>query len=167
MSLRPHHHHILHTALLLGYPSEMRHRYHFLLGKSPIRLLDHQAAIIRLRVEATSTSHSLPLPSPIILSHTRPDAPSSGTPPLHLLSADRRVNRPEVTLPPRKRLGIALGPRYEVGESSSAAAARPTGGLRENYSFVATIDREIMRDLERDDREMSVMGSSTLGMRCW
>ncbi|GJQ97183.1 hypothetical protein Tco_0008322 [Tanacetum coccineum] len=47
------------------------------------------------------------------------------------------------------RLGIALGPRYEVGESSSAAA-RLTGGLRGDYGFVATIDREIMRDLERD-----------------
>nr|GFD18387.1 hypothetical protein [Tanacetum cinerariifolium] len=31
------------------------------------------------------------------------------------------------TLPPRKRLDIALGPRYEVGESLSAAAARPAG----------------------------------------
>ncbi|GJR02532.1 putative reverse transcriptase domain-containing protein [Tanacetum coccineum] len=78
--------------------------------------------MIRLRAEAASTSHSLPLPPPIILSHTRPDAPSSGTPHLHLLSTDRRADRPEVTLPPRKRLGIALGPRYEVGESSSAAA---------------------------------------------
>ncbi|GKF39871.1 hypothetical protein Tco_0119932, partial [Tanacetum coccineum] len=58
-----------------------------------------------------STSHSLPLPPPIILSHTRPDAPSSRTPPLHLLSTDRRTDRPEVTLPPWKRLGIALGPR--------------------------------------------------------
>ncbi|GJV50744.1 hypothetical protein Tco_1446485 [Tanacetum coccineum] len=38
-------------------------------------------------------------------------------------------DRPEVTLPPRKRLGIALGPAYEVGESSSAAAARPTGAF--------------------------------------
>ncbi|GKD79675.1 hypothetical protein Tco_1342296 [Tanacetum coccineum] len=117
---------------------------------SPIRPLGYRAAMIRLRAEAASTSHSLPLPPPIILSHTRPDAPSSGTPPLHLLSTDRRADRPEVTLPPRKRLGIALGPRYEVGESSSAAAARPTGGLRADYGFVATIDREIMRDLERD-----------------
>ncbi|GJT73674.1 hypothetical protein Tco_1032960 [Tanacetum coccineum] len=58
--------------------------------------------------------------------------------------------KPEVTLPPRKRLGIALGPRYEVGESSSAAAARPTGGLRADYGFVATMDREIRRDPERD-----------------
>ncbi|GJT12817.1 hypothetical protein Tco_0859859, partial [Tanacetum coccineum] len=83
----------------------------------------------QLRAEAASTSHSLPLPPPIILSHTRPNAPSLGTPPLHLLSTNRRVDRHEVTLPPKKRLGIALGPRYEVGESSSAAAARPTGGM--------------------------------------
>ncbi|GKF38920.1 hypothetical protein Tco_0118981, partial [Tanacetum coccineum] len=54
----------------------------------------------------------------IILSHTRPDAPSSGTPPLHLLSTDCRADRPEVTLPPQKRLG-----------ESSSAAARPTGGF--------------------------------------
>ncbi|GKG48366.1 hypothetical protein Tco_0510251, partial [Tanacetum coccineum] len=45
---------------------------------------------------------------------------------------------------------IALGPRYEVGESSSAAAARPpAGGLRADYGFVATMDREIRRDPER------------------
>ncbi|GJR07768.1 reverse transcriptase domain-containing protein [Tanacetum coccineum] len=102
---------------------------------SPIRPLGYRAAMIRLRAKAASTSHSLPLPPPIILSYTRPDAPSSGTPPLHLLSTDRRADRPEVTLPPRKRLGIALGPRYEVGESSSAVAARPTGGLRTDYGF--------------------------------
>nr|GFD16591.1 hypothetical protein [Tanacetum cinerariifolium] len=57
--------------------------------------------------------------------------------------------RPEVTLPPRKRLGIALGPGYEVGESSSTAAAKLAGGLRADYGFVATMDREIMRDPER------------------
>nr|GFC29841.1 hypothetical protein [Tanacetum cinerariifolium] len=62
----------------------------------------------------------------------------------------RKEDRPEVTLPPRKRLGIALGPGYEVGESSSATAARPAGGLRADYGFVATMDREIMRDLERE-----------------
>ncbi|GKE18465.1 hypothetical protein Tco_1426042, partial [Tanacetum coccineum] len=117
---------------------------------SPIRPLGYLAAMIWLRAETTYTSHSLPLPPPIILSHTRPDAPSSGTPPLHLLSSDRREDRPKVTLPPRKRLCIALGPTYEVGESSSAAAARPAGGLRADYSFVATMDREMRHDLERD-----------------
>ncbi|GKG58717.1 hypothetical protein Tco_0594487, partial [Tanacetum coccineum] len=69
------------------------------------------------------------------------DSPSSRTPPLRLLSTDRRLDRPEVTLPPRKRLGIALGLRYEVGKSLFAAAARPPGGLRAYYGFVATMDR--------------------------
>nr|GEY00942.1 hypothetical protein [Tanacetum cinerariifolium] len=45
--------------------------------------------------------------------------------PLQLLSFDRRSDRPEVTLPPRKRLSIVHCPGYEVGESSAAAAARP------------------------------------------
>ncbi|GJV69804.1 hypothetical protein Tco_1485313 [Tanacetum coccineum] len=116
---------------------------------SPIRSLGYRAAMIRLRAEAASTSHSLPLPPPFILSHTRPAAPSSGTPPLHLLSTDRREDRPEVTLPPRKRLGIALGPAYEVGESSSAAAAMTAGVLRANYAC-SYMDREIRRDPERD-----------------
>ncbi|GJY75930.1 hypothetical protein Tco_0481046 [Tanacetum coccineum] len=39
---------------------------------------------------------------------------------------------------------------YKVGESSSAAAARSTGGFRADYGFVATMDREIKRDLEID-----------------
>ncbi|GKC17200.1 hypothetical protein Tco_1013982, partial [Tanacetum coccineum] len=91
--------------------------------------LGYRAAMIRLRAEAASTSHSLPLPPPIILSHTRPNATSSRTPPLHLLSTDHRGDRPE---------------------SSSTAAARPTGGLRVDYGFVSTMDREIRRDLERD-----------------
>nr|GFA26579.1 hypothetical protein [Tanacetum cinerariifolium] len=70
---------------------------------SPIRSLGYRAAMIRLQAEATSTS----------------------SPPLQLPFASHREDRPKVTLPPQKRLGIALGPRYEVGESSSAAAARP------------------------------------------
>ncbi|GKC73833.1 hypothetical protein Tco_1119716 [Tanacetum coccineum] len=100
---------------------------------SPIRLLGYRAAMIRMRAEAASTSQPLPL-----------------SPPLLLPSTSRKEDRPEVTLPPRKRLGIALGPRYEVGESSSAAAARPAGGLRADYGFVITMDREIRRDPERD-----------------
>nr|GFB87222.1 hypothetical protein [Tanacetum cinerariifolium] len=66
-----------------------------------------------------------------------------------LPSASHREDRPKVTLPPQKRLGITLGPRYEVGESSSAAA-RPAGGLRADYGFVATMDKKIMRDPQRE-----------------
>nr|GFC92450.1 hypothetical protein [Tanacetum cinerariifolium] len=96
---------------------------------SPIRSLGYRAAMIRLRDEAASTSHS---------------------PPSQLLSASRREDRPEVTLPPRKRLDIALGPRYEVGESSSADAARPVGGFRADYGFVSTISE--IRELQAADR---------------
>ncbi|GKC70115.1 hypothetical protein Tco_1115998 [Tanacetum coccineum] len=109
-----------------------------------------------MRAEAAATSHSLPLPPPFILSPTRPDAPPplptsapTSFPPLLLPSDSHREGRPEVNLPPRMGLGIALGPGYEVGESSAAAAARPAGGLRADYGFVATMDREIRRDPER------------------
>ncbi|GJW19607.1 hypothetical protein Tco_0027043 [Tanacetum coccineum] len=98
---------------------------------SPIRPLGYRAAMIRLRAETPSTSHPLPLPT--------------SSPPLQLLSSDRRTDRPEITLPPRKRLGIDLGPRCEVGESSAAAAARPIGGRRADYGFVGTMDTEIRR----------------------
>ncbi|GJX76805.1 hypothetical protein Tco_0323616 [Tanacetum coccineum] len=129
---------------------------------SPIRSLGYRAAMIRMRAEAASTSHSLPLPPPFLLSPTRPDAPSLGippplpisvptsSPPLLLPFVNRREDRPEVTLPPRKRLGIALSLGYEVGESSSATASRPARGLRADYGFVATMDREIRRDPERE-----------------
>nr|GFB69066.1 hypothetical protein [Tanacetum cinerariifolium] len=80
-----------------------------------------------------------------------PISASTSSPPLLLTSASRREDRPEVTLPPRKKLGIALGPGYKVGECSSAvAAARPAGGLRADYDFVSMMDRKIMRDPERE-----------------
>nr|GFC65040.1 hypothetical protein [Tanacetum cinerariifolium] len=50
-----------------------------------------------------------------------------------------RTNRPEVTLPPRKRLSIVHCPGYEVGESSVVAAARPIEGRRADYGFVDII----------------------------
>ncbi|GKE60013.1 hypothetical protein Tco_1510380 [Tanacetum coccineum] len=137
--------------------------------------------MIRQRAELPSTSHSLPLPPPIILSHTRAsvdimrvaapftyifvprsetppsETPPSRTPPLLPIplptpsppmlipSTVGRAGVSEVTLPPRKRLCIALGPRYEVGESSSAPTARSTGGFRADYGFVAILDDEIRR----------------------
>ncbi|GKF52764.1 hypothetical protein Tco_0159674, partial [Tanacetum coccineum] len=133
--------------------------------------------MIRLRAEAPSTSHPLPLPSLIVLPRTRTSmamlrtaAPStyilaprskalpSGTPPLLptpsppflLPSTDRRADVREAYLPPRKRLCFAFGLRYEVGESSSAPTARPDGDFRRDYGFIATLDDEIMRDPERD-----------------
>ncbi|GKC56669.1 hypothetical protein Tco_1084267, partial [Tanacetum coccineum] len=101
---------------------------------SPIPSLDTPASY----TPPSGTPPLLPIPLP------------TSSPPLHLLSINRRADRPEVTLPPQKRLGITLGPRYEVGESSYAPIARPPRGIRADYGFVATMDRKIMQDLERD-----------------
>ncbi|GKE72290.1 hypothetical protein Tco_1534331, partial [Tanacetum coccineum] len=121
------------------------------LPVSPTYPLGYRAAMIRVRAETPSTSYPLPL-----------STPPSGTPllipiplptpllPLLLPSIDCRACVFEVTLPPRKRLCIALGSRYKVGESSSTPIARPTGGFRADYGFVATLDDEIRRDPERD-----------------
>ncbi|GJR67171.1 putative reverse transcriptase domain-containing protein [Tanacetum coccineum] len=145
--------------------------------------------MIRLRAESPSTSHPLPLPSPIVLLHTREsvammraaapstyilaprleilpsETPPSWTPqllpiplptpspPLLLPSIACRAGVSKVTLPPRKRLCIALGPRYEVGKSSSAPTARPTRGFRADYGFVGTLNDEIRRDPERERQD--------------
>ncbi|GJZ90183.1 hypothetical protein Tco_0662110 [Tanacetum coccineum] len=94
----------------------------------------------------TPPSGTLPSGTPPLLPIPLP----ASSPSLLLPSADHGADRPEVCLPPWKRLCFAFGPRYEVGESSSATAARPTGGFKANYVFVATMDREVRRDLERD-----------------
>ncbi|GJX84710.1 putative reverse transcriptase domain-containing protein [Tanacetum coccineum] len=90
--------------------------------------------------------------------------PPSGTPPilpillptsslpLPLPSTDHRADDPEAVLPPRKRLCIALDPRFEVRKGSFAAAARPTRGFRADYSFVGTLDAEIRRDPDKRGR---------------
>nr|GEV90401.1 hypothetical protein [Tanacetum cinerariifolium] len=148
------------------------------LPASPTYPLGYRAAMIQLRAETPSTSHPPPpivlihtrayvamlradAPSTYILA-PRSETPPSGTPPLlpiplptslpHLLlpSTSHRVDVLKVTLPPRKRLCITLGPRYKVSESSSTAAARPTRGLIADYGFVAILDGEIRRDPERE-----------------
>ncbi|GJS12771.1 hypothetical protein Tco_0407243 [Tanacetum coccineum] len=65
-------------------------------------------------------------------------------------SIDRRADVPEAVLPPRKKLCIAPGLRFEVGESSFAATARSTRGFRAYYSFVGTLDAEIRCDPDRE-----------------
>nr|GFA75653.1 hypothetical protein [Tanacetum cinerariifolium] len=99
-------------------------------------------------------------PSTYILA-PRSETPPSGTPPLlpiplHasslpllLPSTIHRADVREVALPPRKRLCITLGLRFEVGESSSAPTARPAG-VRADYGFVGTLDDKIRRDPERE-----------------
>ncbi|GKE22961.1 hypothetical protein Tco_1434473, partial [Tanacetum coccineum] len=146
------------------------------LPASPTHPLGYRAAMIRLRAESPSISHPLSLPPPIVLPHTRASmammravapstyilAPRSETPPLLpiplptssppllLPSTDCKSDVPEVTLPPRKRLCITPGSRYEVGECSSAPTARPTGGFRADYGFVGTLDAKIRRDPDKE-----------------
>ncbi|GJU83773.1 hypothetical protein Tco_1286138 [Tanacetum coccineum] len=92
---------------------------------------------------------------------TDESAATSPPHPAYRVTARIRGRQTRGFLPPQKRLGIALSPRYEVGESSSAPTARPPGGIRVDYGFVATIDREIMRDLKRDSLPLGLGGSTS------
>ncbi|GKC98049.1 hypothetical protein Tco_1168324, partial [Tanacetum coccineum] len=107
---------------------------------SPIRPLGYRAAMIWLRAETPYTSHLLPTSSP----------------PLQLLSSDRRADIPEITLPPQKRLGIDLGPRREVVECSAAAAARPIRGCRADYSPGAGHAGYLCCDRDTQDRHTQI-----------
>ncbi|GJU43234.1 hypothetical protein Tco_1200500 [Tanacetum coccineum] len=102
-------------------------------------LLGYRAAMVQLRV----ASPPLPVPSP----------------PLLLPSADRRSDIPEDDMPSRKRLCItAPASRFEVGESSKAAAARQTGHTlahRADYGFIDTLDASIRAS---EGRVMTIVG---------
>nr|GFB68281.1 hypothetical protein [Tanacetum cinerariifolium] len=54
-----------------------------------------------------------------------------------------KADRPEVTLPPQKRLSIVHCPGYEAGESLVAVVARPIEGRRADYGFVDSVEAEI------------------------
>nr|GEU60803.1 putative reverse transcriptase domain-containing protein [Tanacetum cinerariifolium] len=114
------------------------------LPTSPTYPLGYKAAMIRLRAETPSTFH--PLETPPLLPIPLPTSLS----PLLLPSTIHKANVLEVTLPPWKRLCIALGLRYEVTESSSTHTAKLIRGFRADYGFVATLDDVIRRDPERD-----------------
>nr|GEX42763.1 hypothetical protein [Tanacetum cinerariifolium] len=113
--------------------------------------LGYRAAMIRLRAETPSTSHPLPSGTPPLGTQPILTIPlTTLSPPLILPSTSPRADVLEVTLPPRNRLCITLGLRYEVGKSSSSASVRPTRGFRADYGFVSTLDDEIRRDPERE-----------------
>nr|GFA45880.1 hypothetical protein [Tanacetum cinerariifolium] len=114
----------------------------------PVILPHTKASMVMMRAAAPSTyilaprSETSPSETPPLLPIPLP----TSSPPLLLPSTDYRADVLEVTLPPRKRLCIALGPRFEVGECSSA----PTGGFRADYGFVGTPDVEIRCDLDKE-----------------
>ncbi|GJW55178.1 hypothetical protein Tco_0099263 [Tanacetum coccineum] len=98
---------------------------------------------------STTTLDTIPLTH--IIYHSSCDDPAKSRGPIYFPFTTATYH----TLPHQSRyttiwLGIVLGPRYEVGKSSYAPTARPPRGFKADYGFVATMDREIMRDLERD-----------------
>ncbi|GJV50906.1 hypothetical protein Tco_1446647 [Tanacetum coccineum] len=100
-------------------------------------ILAPRSGILPSETPPSGTPPLLPIPLP------------TPSPPLLLPSTNCKAGVSDATLPPQKRLYIALGLRYEVGKSSSAPTARPTRGCRADYGFVGTLDDEIRRDLEK------------------
>ncbi|GJR55363.1 putative reverse transcriptase domain-containing protein [Tanacetum coccineum] len=137
------------------------------LPTSPTHPLGYRAAMIRLRSESPSTSHPLPLPSPIVLPHTRASMAMMRAAALSTyILASRSETPPSRTQPllpiplptPSPLCFYPLLTVEQVGESSSAPIARPTGEFRREYGFVSTLDNEIRRNLERDAGYCEIYG---------
>nr|GEU44875.1 hypothetical protein [Tanacetum cinerariifolium] len=110
----------------------------------PIVLPYTRASMVMMSATAPSTNILAPrsgiLPSGTTPSWTPPLLPiplPTSSPPLLLPSTECRADVLEVTLPSRKRLCIAPGPRYKIKESSSAPIARSTGGFKQNMVLFA------------------------------
>ncbi|GJR70084.1 hypothetical protein Tco_0016149 [Tanacetum coccineum] len=96
--------------------------------------LGYKAAMIRLRAASPSTHHPSKIPSP----------------PLLLPSTSHKSDIPETDMPFQKRLCLTVPtPRFEVGESSAAAAARQPGLeiTHANDILDATTGRLVSRDV--------------------
>ncbi|GJR21147.1 hypothetical protein Tco_0969674 [Tanacetum coccineum] len=145
-------HSLGYRAAMIRLRAESPSTSHPLPLSPPIILPRTMASMAMMRVSAPSTYYLAP-PSGTPPSGTPPLLPiplPTSSPPLLLPSTDCRADVPEVTLPPRKRLCIAPGPRFKVREFSSTLTARPTGGFRADYGFVGTLDAEIRRDPDRE-----------------
>nr|GEY51862.1 hypothetical protein [Tanacetum cinerariifolium] len=110
---------------------------------SLLTLLSPPSAGEHLARCTTPSAHSSPPPS--LIDAVTSALPSPPLPPsLYILPpVDRRDDIPETELPPRKKSCLfALGPRYEVRESSTD---RPIEGRGIDYGFVSTLDAEARR----------------------
>ncbi|GJZ29005.1 reverse transcriptase domain-containing protein [Tanacetum coccineum] len=145
-------HSLGYRAAMIQLRAELLSTSHLLPQPPPIILPRTKAFMVMMRVVAPSTyilaprSETPPSGTPPLLPIPLP----TSSPPLLLPSTDCRADVIEVTLPPQKRLCIAPGPRYEVGECSYAPTARPTRGFRADYGFVGTLDAKIRRDLDKE-----------------
>nr|GFC32797.1 hypothetical protein [Tanacetum cinerariifolium] len=102
---------------------------------------EHPAPADSVVVASTAADHA---PSAEENEPFETDESTATTPPHPSYRMKARISIPSsIPMPAWSDLEI-------VAESSSAAAARLAGGLRADYGFVATIDREIMRNPERE-----------------
>nr|GFA84940.1 hypothetical protein [Tanacetum cinerariifolium] len=112
---------------------------------SPLTSLSPPSAGERLARCTASSAHSSPSPALIVaVTAALPSPLLPPPPPLYIpLPVDRRNDILETELPPRKKSCLfALGPRYEVDESSTA---RSTEGRGIYYGFISTLDAEARR----------------------
>ncbi|GKC79181.1 hypothetical protein Tco_1129955 [Tanacetum coccineum] len=139
-------------ATMIRLRAESPSTSHPLPLPSPIVLPHTMASMAMMRSATPSTYILAPLSEtpPSGMPPLLPIPLPTSSPPLLLPYTDYRADVLEVTLPPQKRLCIAPGPRYEVGECSSAPTARPTGGFRVDFGFVGTLDVENRRDPDRE-----------------
>ncbi|GKE11589.1 hypothetical protein Tco_1415140 [Tanacetum coccineum] len=126
-------HSLSYIAAMIRLRVESPSTFHPLPLPPPIILPHTRAYMAMMRAVAPSTYCLAP----------RSKTPPSGTPPLLPITlatsslplllpyTNHKAGVPKAELPPRKRLCIALGPRYEIGECSSAHTTRPTRGFRE------------------------------------
>ncbi|GJZ56273.1 hypothetical protein Tco_0611466 [Tanacetum coccineum] len=138
------------------------------LPASPTYPLGYRAAMIRLRAQSPSTSHILPLPSPIILPHTRAfvvmiraaapstyifasrlETPPSGTPPL------LPIPLPTPSLPL-----LLPSTFYREGVSEGILAATDVAGLSQRMTYFVTTVRQDTNEIygrlddAQDDRSL-------------
>ncbi|GJW14899.1 hypothetical protein Tco_0019032 [Tanacetum coccineum] len=118
--------------MMMSYLSGMSHPYY-----SPREEVD--------RLSCLNPPHHLSRLLSLLFSLTHftifPQFPASPpASPIARISSGPKDDRPEITLPPRKRLGIDLGPRYEIGESSAAAATRLIWRSRTHFDIYAVIE---------------------------
>ncbi|GJW19596.1 hypothetical protein Tco_0027032 [Tanacetum coccineum] len=100
------------------------------LPAGPTYPLGYRPAMIRLRAESPSTSHPLPLPSPIVLPHTKASVAMMKVvaPSTYILAS--RSETPQSGTPPLLPIPLPI----------------PTRGFRADYGFVGTLDNEIRQD---------------------
>ncbi|GJX51846.1 putative reverse transcriptase domain-containing protein [Tanacetum coccineum] len=114
--------------------------------------VDHVPSAEETEPFETDESAATPPPPPPPTYRTTSRMPIPSLPTHHLLplptpSTSRRADIPEAEFPPRKSLLLtASTPRFEIGESSTTAAAtqpRSTVARRVDYGFVDTLDASI------------------------